>query len=118
MPDEATHEVEARPPYNQHLSPDSEFRKYRSRDEAEAAMAQAGWADARADVWESPVVFENEDDAVLYLRTIILQHQANALPAALSDAFLRDVVRETILRFGEPFVADYVRLDLWATAPG
>jgi hypothetical protein len=81
-------------------------------------MTRAGWADARAHVWESPVVFENEDDAVLYLRTIILQHQANALPTDLSDAFLRDVVRETIRRFGEPFVADYVRLDLWATAPG
>jgi trans-aconitate 2-methyltransferase len=114
---EATHAVEARAPYKEHLGPDTEFRKYRTAEEAKAAMEAAGWGDARARVWESPVVFENEEDAVLYLRTIILQLQANALPAELSDAFLRDVVQETIRRFGEPFVADYVRLDLWAKRP-
>jgi trans-aconitate 2-methyltransferase len=111
---EATHAVEARSPYSEHLAPDSEFRKYRSAEEAKASMERAGWVNVRAKVWESPVVFENEDDATLYLRTIILQQQANALPAELSGGFLRDVVHETIKRFGEPFVADYVRLDLWA----
>ena len=114
---ETTHAVEGRPPYSEYLSGDSEFRKYRSKQEAEEAMTYAGWAEARADVWESPVVFEREDDAVLYLRTIILQHQARALPGEMGDAFLRDVVRETVRRHGDPFVADYVRLDLWATAP-
>jgi trans-aconitate 2-methyltransferase len=114
---EATHAVETRPPYNKHLSGDSEFRKYRTDSEAKEAMERAGWTDVRAALFEAPVVFEDEDDAVLYLRTIILQHQANALPAESSDAFLRDVVHETVHRFGEPFIADYVRLDLWARAP-
>jgi trans-aconitate 2-methyltransferase len=114
---EATHGVEARGPYNAHLSPDSEFRKYRSAEEAETAMTRAGWTDARAKVFDAPVTFESEGDAVLYLRTIILQQQTAALPGDLGDAFLRDVIHETIERFGAPFVADYVRLDLWATRP-
>jgi trans-aconitate 2-methyltransferase len=115
---EATHAVEAQPPYNEHLAAGVEFRKYRSAEEARASMESAGWADVRAKVWESPVSFEDQDNAVLYLRTIILQKQASALPAELSDAFLRDVVRETVRRFGEPFIADYVRLDLWASRRG
>jgi trans-aconitate 2-methyltransferase len=113
---EATHDVEGRAPYSDHLTSGVDFRKYRSAEEAKAAMEQAGWVDVRTSLFEAPVVFENEDDAVLYLRTIILQLQANALPAELSDLFLRDVVHETVRRFGEPFVADYVRLDLWANA--
>jgi hypothetical protein len=48
---------------------------------------------------------------------VILQQQAAALPEELGDAFLRDVVAETIDRHGAPFVADYVRLDIWATRP-
>ncbi len=41
-----------------------------------------------------------------------------ALPEELSGRFLRDVVAETIERFGAPFIADYVRLDLWAARAG
>jgi hypothetical protein len=48
---------------------------------------------------------------------VILQQQAAALPEELGDSFLRDVVAETIDRHGAPFVADYVRLDIWATRP-
>jgi len=65
-----------------------------------------------------PVTFEDEDAAVLYLRTIILQQQVAALPEEISDRFLRDVIAETVERFGAPFTADYVRLDLWATRAG
>jgi trans-aconitate 2-methyltransferase len=114
---EATHAVEKRVPYSDHLAPASEFRKYRSAEDAKSAMEAAGWVDVRSALFEAPVVFENEDNAVLYLRTIILQQQANALPDELSGRFLRDVVGETTARFGEPFVADYVRLDLWAKRP-
>jgi len=64
------------------------------------------------------VTFEDEDAAVLYLRTIILQQQVAALPEEISDRFLRDVIAETVERFGAPFTADYVRLDLWATRAG
>jgi hypothetical protein len=61
------------------------------------------------------VTFDDEDHAVLYLKTIILQQQAAALPGDMGDQFLRDVIHEVEARHGQPFVADYVRLDLWAT---
>ncbi|MCH7485051.1 MAG: methyltransferase domain-containing protein, partial [Chloroflexi bacterium] len=115
---EATHAVEKRAPYREHFSGDSEFRKYRSGEEARSAMERNGWRDVRGNLFEAPVTFEDEDAAVLYLRTIILQHQAAALPEELSGRFLRDVVAETVERFGAPFCADYVRLDLWATRAG
>ena len=115
---EATHAVEKRAPYSDHLSGDSEFRKYRSVEEARAAMERNGWRDVRGNLFEAPVTFVDEDAAVLYLRTIILQHQVNALPEELSDRFLRDVVAETVERFGVPFRADYVRLNLWAIRAG
>ncbi len=115
---EVTHAVEKRAPYSDYFSGDSEFRKYRSVEEARAAMERNGWCDVRGNLFEAPVTFEDEDAAVLYLRTIILQQQVAALPQELSDRFLRDVVAETVERFGSPFVADYVRLDLWATRAG
>jgi hypothetical protein len=77
-------------------------------------MERNGWKNARASTFPSDVKFDDVDSAVLYLRTIILQQQASALPPELSDQFLRDVIAEVISRHGEPFVADYVRLDLWA----
>lgn len=115
---ETTHAVEKRAPYSEYLSGDSEFRKYRSVEEARAAMERNGWRDVRGKLFEAPVTFEDEDAAALYLRTIILQHQAMALPDDLSGRFLRDVVAEMVERYGPPFCADYVRLDLWATRAG
>ncbi len=115
---EATHAVEKRAPYSEYVSGDSEFRKYRSVAEAQAALERNGWRDVRGNLFEAPVTFEDEDEAVLYLRTIILQHQAAALPEDLSERFLRDVVAETMERSGAPLCADYVRLNLWATRAG
>ena len=78
-------------------------------------MERNGWRDVRGNLFEAPVTFEDEDAAVLYLRTIILQHQVAALPQDLSERFMRDVVAETVERFGAPCRADCVRLNLWAT---
>jgi trans-aconitate 2-methyltransferase len=113
---EATEAMEKREPYTQFLAV-AEFRKYRTAEEAQKAMERNGWTDVRASLFESPVRFESKDDAALYLRTIILQRHVAALPAKHQDAFLYDVIDETIRRFGEPFTADYVRLDLWARRP-
>jgi trans-aconitate 2-methyltransferase len=115
----ATREVEARRPYNEYLSGRVEPRKYRSNEQAKAALERNGWKDVRAETFPSDVTFDDEDHAVLYLKTIILQQQAAALEASgkpnLADRFLRDVIAEVEARHGQPFVADYVRLDLWAT---
>ena len=109
-----TREVEKREPYVEYLSGRVEPRKYRTEQQAVEALQRNGWKNARANVFPSDVEFEDVDSAVLYLKTIILQQQASALPEELSDQFLRDVIAEVIMRHGEPFVADYVRLDLWA----
>ena len=110
----ATREVESREPYAQHLGNKPEPRKYRTEEMAVAALEANGWSNARAAIFPSDVTFDDIDHAVLYLRTIILQQQASALPEDLAEPFLRDVIAEVIKRHGEPFVADYVRLNLWA----
>lgn len=111
----ATREVESRAPYNEFLRGRVDSRKYRSSEQGKQALSRNGWREVRADTFESPVTFDDENAAVLYLRTIILQQQAAALPDNLSDRFLRDVIAEVEAKHGQPFVADYVRLDLWAT---
>jgi trans-aconitate 2-methyltransferase len=113
----ATEAVETRKPYERYLRL-AEFRKYRTEEEAKEAMERAGWTDVNASLFDSPVRFEDRDEASLYLRTIILQRHVAALPEEHQEPFLRAVIDETIRRFGEPFTADYVRLDLWARRPG
>jgi trans-aconitate 2-methyltransferase len=113
---EATHAVEQNEPFARYLGV-AEFRKYRTAEEAEEAMQRAGWTDVRASLFASPVRFDNHDEASLYLRTIILQRHVAALPEEHQEPFLRSVIDETVRRFGTPFTADYVRLDLWATKP-
>jgi len=112
----ATQAVELREPYSEYLGT-ADFRKYRTAEEATAAMQGAGWTDVRAELFDSPVRFENNDDTALYLRTIILQRHVAALPPEHQQPFLEAVIDETVRRFGAPFTADYVRLDLWATKP-
>jgi trans-aconitate 2-methyltransferase len=112
----ATEAVAQRKPYERYLR-FAEFRKYRNPEDATKAMERAGWTDVRASLFDSPVQFDNHDDAALYLRTIILQRHVAALPEEHQEPFLRAVINETVRRFGEPFTADYVRLDLWACRP-
>jgi len=109
--------VKQRDPFAEYLAGTQDGRTYRSAERAKISMESAGWADVRASIFESPVVFEREDDAVLYLRTIILQDHVARLPEENQEPYLRAVVAETIRLYGEPFTADYVRLDLWATRP-
>ncbi len=113
----ATHEVERRARYSRYLGGGSEFRKYRTPEQAREAMERAGWRDVRASLFEAPAQFDSHDDAALYLRTIILQLQVAALPEELGEPFLREVVAETERQAGQPFFVDYVRLDIWASRP-
>lgn len=109
--------VRARRPFAQHLRAGRDSRKYRSPEAARLAMERAGWRDVRASTFASPVPFESEEDAALYLRTIILQDDVAGLPDEMQQPYLRAVIAETAARSGGPFAADYVRLDLWATRP-
>ncbi len=113
----ATARMDQREPFAEYLGNIVDTRTYRSPERAKEALEAAGWSDVRASVFPSPVPFENEDDAALYLRTIILQDRVSRLPDEHQEPYLRAVIAEVIGRHGRPFVADYMRLDMWATKP-
>ena len=103
--------------FARHLGDFRDSKKYRTPDEAKASLERAGWHDVRAALFEAPIPFEDAAHAALYVRTILLRDHVARLPDELCDAYARAVVDETIRRHGAPYVADYVRLDLWAARP-
>jgi trans-aconitate 2-methyltransferase len=110
-------EVRGREPFAEYLADHPSSTNFRSTTATEDAMRRAGWTDARASLFESPVSFDDRDDAITYVRTITLRGHVAALPDALRDPFLNAVYEEQLRRHGAPFTMDYVRLDLWATRP-
>lgn len=114
---EAVAAVRERPEFEPYLRGFSDSKKYRRPDEAKAALERAGWRDVRANLFEQPVPFDSHDEAALYVQTILLRDHVARLPdEAARDAYGHAVVGETVRRWGEPYIADYVRLDLWAAA--
>ena len=111
---EAVAAVREQPQFAQHLEGFTDSKKYRKPEEAKASLERAGWRDVRASLFEAPIPFDREEDAALYVQTILLRDHVARLPEDLRDAYGLAVVRETVRRWGAPYVADYVRLDLWA----
>ncbi len=109
--------VRERAPFAEHLTGFTDTKTYRTPERATASLERAGWHDVRASLFAAPIPFEREDDAALYVRTILLRDHVARLPEDLRDAYAREVVRETVRRHGAPYTADYVRLDLWARRP-
>jgi trans-aconitate 2-methyltransferase len=104
------------PRFAAHLGGFTDSKKYRTPEQAQTALERAGFRDVRASLFEAPVPFDDPDDAALYIRTILLRDHIARLPTEeLRDAYAHAVVDETIRRWGAPYTADYVRLDLWAT---
>ena len=112
---EAVAAVREQPRFEAHLRGFSDTKKYRTPDEAKRSLEAVGWRDVRANLWAQPVPFEDLDEAALYVRTILLRDHVARLPDADGDAYARAVVDETVRRWGAPYGADYVRLDLWAS---
>jgi trans-aconitate 2-methyltransferase len=111
---EAVATVRAEARFAPHLHGFTDTKTYRTPAAARAALERAGWRDVRASLFAEPVPFERHDDAALYVRTILLRDHVERLPEPVRDAYAQAVVEETVRRHGEPYVADYVRLDLWA----
>ena len=103
--------------FTRHLGDFKDSKKYRTTEQATASLEQAGWRDVRARLWDQPVPFDDPAEGALYVKTILLRDHVARLPGELQDAYARAVVDETIRRWGAPYVADYVRLDLWARRP-
>jgi len=114
---EAVEAVRREPRFAAHLSDFRDSKRYRTPAEATASLERNGWRNVRAALWAVPVPFESLDDAARYVRTILLRDHVARLPDEERDAYARAVVRETVARHGAPYVADYVRLDLWAERP-
>ena len=100
-----------------HLDGFTDTKKYRTPAEATSALERAGWTNVRARLFDQPVPFDSPEDGVLYVKTILLRDHVARLPEDLRHAYARAVVDETMRRWGEPYTADYVRLDIWARRP-
>jgi trans-aconitate 2-methyltransferase len=101
--------------FARHLGDFRDSKKYRTVEDATSALSRAGWTDARARLFDQPVPFADQEEAALYVRTILLRDHVARMPEEDGVAYSRAVVAETVRRWGSPYVADYVRLDLWAT---
>jgi trans-aconitate 2-methyltransferase len=112
---EATEAVRQGEPFKSHLGDFRDSKKYRTPEQATAALEAAGWVEARARLFDQPVPFEDPEEGALYVRTILLRDHIARMPEDDGIAYSRAVVAETIRRHGAPYTADYVRLDLWAT---
>jgi trans-aconitate 2-methyltransferase len=113
---EAVAAIRGQSRFAEHLGEFRDSKKYRTPDEAKASLERAGFVDVRARLFEAPVPFDSNDDAALYIRTILLRDHIARLPTEeLRDAYAHAVVEETVRRWGKPYVADYVRLDMWAS---
>ena len=53
----------------------------------------AGWRDVRASLFESPMPFEDRDEAALYVRTILLRDHVARMPEADGIAYRRQSSR-------------------------
>ena len=104
--------------FAEHLGEFTDSKKYRTPDEASVALERAGWRDVRASLFDAPIPFDDHAGAALYVKTILLRDHVARLPDDLRDDYCLAVVEETVRRHGEPYVADYVRLDLWASRKG
>jgi trans-aconitate 2-methyltransferase len=103
--------------FARHLGEFTDAKKYRTPDEDTASLERAGGRDVRASLFDAPVPFDDHASAALYVKTILLRDHVARLPEGLQDAYCLAVVEETVRRHGEPYVADYVRLDMWAARP-
>lgn len=112
---EAVAVAQADPRFSEYFKGTRDSKKFRKPEEAIASMEAAGWHNVTASTFDAPVTFETPADAVMYLRTVILREHVMLLPAELGDAYLEAVVEAGIRQYGEPFCANYVRLNLAAT---
>ena len=109
----ATDSVVARPPFAALLQGLDLWRHYVSAEQAEADLCAAGFASVTAWLEESPQTFADAAALADYCRGVVLTSHVAALPPALSDDFVEQVVAEIARRKGG-FVLDYVRLNLRA----
>lgn len=104
-----TEAVAAGPLYAPHLAGFVDPHRFADAPETEALLREAGFAEARAWLQEAPV---HPPEPPVFLGSVILTAWLEHLPEDLRGPF----VDEVLAGLPEPFEADYVRLNLDATA--
>jgi trans-aconitate 2-methyltransferase len=101
--------VQRRDPYAAHFSDFQPPWNYAAPARTHERLLSAGFASAECWLRPTPVYPEHPRE---FLATIVLGPHVQHLPAELREPFMDDVLAE----LGEPVVADYVRLNIDATA--
>ncbi|HYM15579.1 MAG TPA: class I SAM-dependent methyltransferase [Dehalococcoidia bacterium] len=97
-----------------HLEGFADTKTYRTPEQAKESLERAGFRQVRASLFDAPIAFEDAEAAALYVKTILLRDHVARLPGDLGDDYAHAVVAEAVRRWGAPYTADYVRLDMWA----
>ena len=112
----ATDEVVVRPPFAQYLHGQDLWRFYYSPEQTQANLLHAGFS--RADAWlePSPQTFPSREALADFSRGVVLSSHVSALPEALRDQFVSQVVDQIASRNAGAYQLDYVRLNMHAFA--
>jgi trans-aconitate 2-methyltransferase len=112
----ATDDVVARPPFAQYLQGKDLWRFYYSAEQTQANLLHAGFSRAEAWLEPSPQAFATRETLADFSRGVVLSSHVSALPAALRDHFVSQVVDQIASRNAGAYQLDYVRLNMQALA--
>ena len=107
--------VAGRPAYAEHLAGKRLWRFFFTPEQDRAYLEAAGFTDVEAWLEPSPQTFADADQLADFGRAVVMRNHLAALPEALREEFVADVVEAIRARLGG-YVLDYVRLNVDATA--
>jgi trans-aconitate 2-methyltransferase len=112
----AADEVVVRPPFAQHLHGKDLWRFFYSPEQTETNLLESGFNQAEAWLEPSPQTFPSKEALADFSRGVVLRSHVSALPEALRDRFVSQVVDQIASRNAGAFQLDYVRLNMVAFA--
>jgi trans-aconitate 2-methyltransferase len=112
----ATDEVVVRPPFAQYLHGKELWRFYYAPEQTRANLLDAGFSHAEAWLEPSPQTFASGEALGDFSRAVVLSSHVSALPEALRDGFVSQVVDQIASRNAGAYQLDYVRLNMHASA--
>jgi trans-aconitate 2-methyltransferase len=112
----AADEVARREPFQAPLQGKHLWRFFYTPEQTEANLLKAGFLKADAWLEPSPQTFATAEALADFARAVVLCSHVAALPEALRDRFVSQVVDQIASRNAGAFQLDYVRLNLLALA--
>lgn len=108
---ERTYAAAQREPFRPYVGDWREWRRYATPEETVHLLEQAGFVEAAADLVSAPAPFSSRREFEDFGRSVILGPLLEQLPEELREAFPAALVDE-FERAGDPYLVDYVRLNL------